>query len=81
MLSAKLNAESAAQNLKDANCSPEVVQAFLSSYREGDYPRLLKILAGHRQVLLHQLHDKQRKLDCLDYLIYRIRKDGKNEIR
>ena len=38
----------------------------------------LKRLAAHRRALLDSLHKEQACIDCLDYLIYQIRKSKPN---
>ena len=67
--------ESILQNLKDAGCSPAVIQQFLCSMELGDLAEELRLLARQRKKLLEQLHDQQRSIDCLDYLLHRMRKE------
>lgn len=33
------------------------------------------MLSGHRDALLDRIHRDERRIDCLDYLIYRIERD------
>ena len=37
--------------------------------------RLLELLARHRAALLDEVHKSEKKIDCLDYLIYRIKQN------
>jgi hypothetical protein len=60
------------QNLKDADCDNNMIEIILNSFNEGKEQEGLKLLASHRRILLEQLHDKQKNIDCLDYLVYRI---------
>ncbi len=60
------------QNLKDAGCSDETVDAFMTLQEEGDYKEQIKLLSDHRKHLLDKLHRNQRRIDCLDYLIYQM---------
>lgn len=69
--------ESILQNLKDARCSPAVIQQFLCSMELGDLAEELRLLARQRKKLLEQLHDQQRSIDCLDYLVYNLENQGK----
>ena len=32
----------------------------------------LQILSRHRKTLLDRIHREERKIDCLDYLVYQI---------
>ncbi len=35
----------------------------------------LQILSAHRDATLDEIHDKQKQLDCLDYLRYKLQKE------
>jgi hypothetical protein len=61
-------------NLKDAGCPEDVVNAFI---QESTTERRLRILARYRGSLLDKIHTEQKKLDCLDYLIFNIKKERK----
>lgn len=41
---------------------------------DGDNERI-KILNKKRNILLDEIHDKQKNIDCLDYIIYEIKKN------
>ena len=60
------------QNLKDANCSQDFIEKFIHAGKEAK----TKLLAKHRKLLLNELHINQKRIDCLDYLIFTL----KNEI-
>ncbi len=40
---------------------------------------MLPQLAKHRRVLLDALHREQKRIDCLDYLVYTIEKNEKQK--
>ena len=61
------------QNLLDAGCDGSQIEAFERLAGSGDRVELLEI---HRKDLLEKLHQSQRQLDCLDYLLYQLRKGG-----
>ena len=61
------------QNLVDAGCDPVQIEAFERLAAEGDRVDLLET---HRKDLLDRLHKSQRQIDCLDYLLYQLRKGG-----
>ena len=61
------------QNLKDAGCGKDAIDSFMGCYRGGEIVRGLRLLSDHRQSLLDQLHAEQKRIDCLDYLIYQLK--------
>jgi hypothetical protein len=61
-------------NLQDADCSQEMIQQFL---QERDPEKRLRLLSVHRRHLLDGIHDGQRKLDILDYLIFIMKQERK----
>ena len=66
--------EAVTQNLRDAGCDQGTIDAFLGFVREekeAESPRLLK---KQRSLLLDAVHREEKKIDCLDYLVYRMQK-------
>ena len=61
------------QNLLDAGCDGAQIEAFEHLAGSGDR---LDLLEAHRKDLLEKLHQSQRQIDCLDYLLYQLRKGG-----
>ena len=59
--------------LQDAGCTEEAAAALLAD--AGDPRRLLELLARRRAALLDEVHRCEKKIDCLDYLVYRIKQD------
>ena len=68
--------EAVLQNLKDAGCSPDIIDRFMICQDAGKTKDSLRVLATQRAALLEEVHASQFKLDCLDYLIYKLRKEG-----
>ena len=68
-------AESIIQNLKDAGCSKGQIAEFMDYAGKHEKNNELKLLRQQRDFLLDGLHEKQRMIECLDYLVYQIRKD------
>ncbi len=62
------------QNLKDAGCSAQTVERFLALEAEGNAAEQLQLLALHRRRLLARVHREEKRIDCLDYLVYQIQK-------
>ena len=60
------------QNLKDADCSNEFIEEFFRVREHGNDKMLVQLLYKHKSQLLDCLHDSQKKIDCLDYLIFQI---------
>ena len=57
-------------NLRDAGCSEELIEQYTSAVSGCARMCLLK---KHRRELLEGIHSGQKKLECLDYLIYQLR--------
>lgn len=71
------SSESIIQNLKDAGCDSETIENFMADLQKGKEANGLKRLAAHRKNLLDSLHREQKCIDCLDYLVYQMRKASK----
>ncbi len=63
------------QNLKDAGCDAETIEKFFKL----SHCEKIKLLTQHRMKLLDTLHKYQKKIDCLDYLIFTIRQAKNNK--
>lgn len=61
-------------NLEEAGCGPEFSERFLALESAGQYREQLKLLSDHRRHLLDCLHREERRIDCLDYLVYQLEK-------
>ncbi|MEX3726014.1 hypothetical protein [Bilophila wadsworthia] len=62
------------QNLHDAGCSQQIIEQFMQSRKEGNIFCQMHILVKQRNLLLEDLHKDQNKLDCLDYLLFQLKK-------
>ena len=56
--------------LRDAGCSEELIEQYGAA--ASDCARIC-LLKRRRRELLNDIHARQQKLECLDYLIYRLR--------
>lgn len=63
------------QNLVDAGCSENGITVCMDYARKGEWKKLLPVLAQHKKTLLDQIHSGEKKIDCLDYLIYQLNKE------
>ena len=59
-------------NLADAGCDKEQIEQFMDFLKSGRKEAGLSLLAKHRRFLLDCYHAEQKKIDCLDYLIYKM---------
>ena len=75
-----LTAQALLENLEDAGCGPEVTERFLALERSGQYREQLRLLSGHRRKLLDRLHREERRIGCLDYLVYQLEKPPRRRI-
>lgn len=66
------------QNLKDAGCNEDVIQSFMDKLQSGKYLQGIQLLQKHRCGLLDNLHKEQSQIDCLDYLLFMIKKQNKD---
>lgn len=60
------------QNLKDAGCDNETIQACMSQFLRNDFAGMLRILSRHKHKLLDTVHACQKEIDCLDYLMFQL---------
>ena len=60
------------QNLKDADCNRELIERFFMLDKNQRTFEQLKLLDEYRKKLVESLHQDQRKIDCLDYLIFNL---------
>lgn len=62
------------ENLKDAGCDPEQTLELCRLYESGDFRVVLQKLRRHRCDLMDKLHESQREVDCLDFLLRKVEK-------
>lgn len=69
------------QNLKDAGCRRADIERCMERLDRGEVREAVGILNGHRDELLERIHRDEKRIDCLDYLIYRLSSQDKTEVR
>ena len=57
------------QGLSDAGCSVETVRRIGTLYEAGSYADVLHQMKMQRCVLMDEMHESQRRVDCMDFLI------------
>ena len=63
------------ENLTDNGCSKEGILRAKALYEAGDIDALIKHLRKCRCDLVEEMHDSQRKVDRMDYLIRQAQKE------
>ena len=71
------NDDAIMQNLKDAACSSDFIEKFFKLKANGNKKTLVQLLYKHKSELLDNLHSFQKKIACLDYLIFEINNSNK----
>ncbi len=61
------------QNLLDAGCDQQTTEQCMTFVKDGKCADMLPILTRHRKSLLGAIHKGQEQIDCLDYLLYKIK--------
>lgn len=62
------------QNLIDAGCSEDLIETCMKLAEANHWNRILPLLSKQRINLLDSVHDGQKQIDCLDFLVYSINK-------
>lgn len=62
------------QNLIDAGCDRKTTDMCMAFIKEGQLLDMMPILRKHRNALLDSVHKGQKQIDCLDYLLYKLKK-------
>ena len=70
----KASVQAVIANLKDAGCDARTVERFVELEEEGKTREQLDLLANHRRQLLERVHKEEKRIDCLDYLVYQMQK-------
>lgn len=63
------------QNLVDAGCDKQTTDRCMSLVRSGSASELLPILTQYKTALLCSVRAGQKQIDCLDFLIYKVKKE------
>lgn len=64
------------QNLLDAGCQEDLANRVCDLMAQGKQTEALKLIAQHRKRILDCCHAEQKKIDCLDYLVYQLEHEG-----
>ncbi len=58
------------QGLKDSGCTEEAAAKICALCSAGDYEAMLHQMKKQRCVLMEEMHESQKKVDRMDYLIH-----------
>lgn len=78
-MSHKITKEAIEQNLKDAGCDCDTITCFMNCDESGNKSDQKTLLSRHRKKLLDKVHEGQKCIDCLDYLVYQIEKEDEEK--
>ena len=77
-MAAEISAERIMECLADADCSDGTAKACLSLLQDGNTQEAVRLLRQHRATLLERKHAEEHRIDCLDYLVYQLKKQTEN---
>lgn len=63
------------QNLTDAGCDERTIEQCMALAKAKKQADILPLLSGHRAALLQTVRTGQRQIDCLDFLVYSMKKE------
>ena len=63
------------RNLRDAGCRAPLIEKILALHESGKLREELRLLARQRCGLLEKVHATQKKVDCLDYLVFKLKQE------
>ena len=63
------------RNLRDAGCGAPLIEKILALHESGKLREELRLLARQRCGLLEKVHATQKKVDCLDYLVFNLKQE------
>lgn len=61
------------KSLQDLGCSPKQIQELVDDFENHQFQFLFHYLQKKRFEILDEVHQKQKKIDHLDYLIYTLK--------
>ena len=64
------------RNLNDAGCDAQTTENFLKLHAKGNIEEELRLLRKHRRTLLSEVHNNQKKIDCLDFLTFKLEQEN-----
>ena len=72
----KMELKAMLDNLADAGCTKHDAEIAGELYKNGQADELIRFLKKCRCTLVDEMHESQRKVDRMDYLIRRVEKEA-----
>jgi hypothetical protein len=63
------------ERLQELDCDEKMIETVMNRLIVGDKETARMLLRRHRKKLMDNMHESQKKVDDLDFLIYQIDKD------
>ncbi|MCM1316257.1 MAG: hypothetical protein NC205_08245 [Prevotella sp.] len=63
------------QNLIDSGIDKTIAEKYTQQLLDGNASDTIVFLRKHRKNLLDEVHKNQKQIDCLDFLLYQLRKE------
>lgn len=63
------------QNLIDAGCCEDLILTCMELAKTNEWDCILTLLSKKKADVLNVVHDGQKQIDCLDFLVYSIQKN------
>ncbi|MBO1307680.1 hypothetical protein JZO70_16000 [Enterococcus sp. 669A] len=60
-------------NLQDAGCSEEFIDQFVHCFQQSNQRDQANLLNQHKRQLNQAIFQKQKQIDCLDYLCFKLK--------
>lgn len=70
-----MDKQALSQNLIDSGCKKTIIDKFFLFFEQGKMKDALRLLSLHRVKLIDNLCASQKKIDCLDYLIFKLKQE------
>jgi hypothetical protein len=67
--------DSLRQNLEDSGFTHDMIELYMKSHEKNEISEQIKFLSKHRCLLLDNVRENNKRIDCLDYLVNKIKKE------
>ena len=73
-MESKITVQDLVLNLRAAGFAEDQVGDYLKAWDIGEIGEQLRLLSAKRRSLLDHIHQEEKQVGCLDYLVYQIEK-------
>lgn len=64
------------QNLIDAGCGEELIADCMMLAEGSNLQQMITMLKEYKENMLASVHEREKQIDCLDFLIFRLKKEN-----